>query len=251
MADKGARGPARLMHFRPLPLLTALAIPALAVLLTLGQWQWARFAEKRALDAAPAPAARPLADALRDGPADFAPVWVEGVWRTRTVSVYAVQNGAAGARHFAVFDTALGPLIAERGFVPAREAQRSLAAAGPARLEGVLRAPARANAFTPENDPERGVFYWPDTEAIAAALGAPPLATPLYLAPALVDPLGTGAPVPNPYADPRGANQLPADRHFGYALTWWGLAVALVGVYGALHWRSGRLRLRRPEPPPA
>ena len=238
------------MTFRPLPLLTAFTTGALLVLLVLGQWQWARFAEKRALDAAPPPAAAALADALGAGARDFTPVWVEGAWRPETISVYAVQDGTAGARLFSIFDTALGPVLAERGFVADRDGAPARLPAGPARLEGLLRAPGKANAFTPDNDPASGLFYWPDTAAMAAALGAQGLVTPLYLAPSMVDPLGRGEAAANPYADPRGANQLPADRHFGYALTWWGLALALVAVYLALHARAGRLRLRPPAPPP-
>jgi surfeit locus 1 family protein len=239
-----------MMTFRPLPVLTAFAIPALLILLMLGQWQWARFDEKRLLDAAPPPAAEPLADALKAGAGDFTPVWVEGVWRPETLSVYAVQDGAAGARLFSVFDTALGPVLAERGFVADRDATPARLPAGPARLEGMLRAPGKANAFTPDNDPASGLFYWPESAAMAAVLGAQGLVTTLYLAPAMVDPLGRGEAAANPYADPRGANQLPADRHFGYALTWWGLAAALIAVYLALHARAGRLRLRPPAPPP-
>ena len=59
-----------------------------------------------------------------------------------------------------------------------------------------------------------------------------------------VDPLATGTPTANAWADPKGANQVTADRHFGYALTWWGLALALIGVYVAFHLRTGRLRFR-------
>ena len=51
----------------------------------------------------------------------------------------------------------------------------------------------------------------------------------------------TGAAEPNPFAQPGGSDVLPPERHLGYALTWWGLAGALVGVYLAFHARQGRL----------
>jgi surfeit locus 1 family protein len=40
---------------------------------------------------------------------------------------------------------------------------------------------------------------------------------------------------------------LPPQRHFGYAITWWGLAIALIGVYLAFHYQKGRLRFRNED----
>ena len=48
--------------------------------------------------------------------------------------------------------------------------------------------------------------------------------------------------IDNPYA--RLDDELPPQRHFGYAITWWGLAMALIGVYPAFHHQKGRLRFR-------
>ena len=45
------------------------------------------------------------------------------------------------------------------------------------------------------------------------------------------------------YTMPIGAKievDIPND-HLGYALTWYGLAVALIGVYGVWHHQAGRL----------
>ena len=32
------------------------------------------------------------------------------------------------------------------------------------------------------------------------------------------------------------------NAHLSYAMTWYGIALALVGVYGAFHYQAGRLR---------
>ena len=48
----------------------------------------------------------------------------------------------------------------------------------------------------------------------------------------------------NPYAFAKLLDPLPPQRHFGYALTWWGMAIGLLGVYLALHHSQGRLRFR-------
>ena len=37
-------------------------------------------------------------------------------------------------------------------------------------------------------------------------------------------------------------DNLPPARHLGYALTWFGLALGMIGVYIALHIARGRLR---------
>ena len=54
-----------------------------------------------------------------------------------------------------------------------------------------------------------------------------------------------GRAEPNPFAGAAARDPLPPERHLGYAITWWGLAAALVGVYLAYHLRAGRLVVRR------
>ena len=53
--------------------------------------------------------------------------------------------------------------------------------------------------------------------------------------------------IDNPYARLRLDDELPPQRHFGYAITWWGLAIALIGVYLAFHYQKGRLRFRNED----
>jgi surfeit locus 1 family protein len=50
-----------------------------------------------------------------------------------------------------------------------------------------------------------------------------------------------GRPIPNPFSRESTADPLPPQRHLGYAVTWWGLALVLVGVYLAYHISVGRL----------
>jgi surfeit locus 1 family protein len=100
-------------------------------------------------------------------------------------------------------------------------------ASGPATVTGFLRAPEPRGRFTPADLPDRREFYTRDPAAIAAALGLP--RAPFYLeaersgdarsAPAGVDPRELIARIP--------------DNHFSYALTWFGLALTLVGVFAA------------------
>jgi surfeit locus 1 family protein len=232
--------------FKPFPVLTLLAIPALALLLVLGSWQWERFDAKRT--AAPpvdvAASARPLAEVLASGAAaDRVAVEVSGTWQPGTVRLYALQDGKRGARLISPLATPDGTVLVDRGWVS--EAAAAPDATGPASLTGLLRSGAKPNRYTPGNDPAAGAWYWPDIAALGEALSVTSIVPDLYLAPLTVDPLGNGQPQTNPWADPRGADLLPAERHLGYALTWWGLAAALVGVWIALHVRVRRLGWQR------
>ena len=49
---------------------------------------------------------------------------------------------------------------------------------------------------------------------------------------------------PNPGGWPRGGQTIIdiPNNHLSYALTWFGLAVVLLGVYLAYHWSQGRSR---------
>lgn len=233
------------LTFRPAPIMTLAALPALALLLTLGQWQWARFDMKR--DAPPpqavAEAIRPLETVLAAGPAERMPVRAAGSWQPGAIEVYGLVDGKRGNRQFLRLETAAGAVLVDRGWVP--EGETAPVPTGPGTVDGVLRVGARANAFTPDNDPAAGIWYWPDIPAMAQALGGPLATEAFYVAQINVDPLATGTATANPWADPKGADQLPAERHLGYALTWWGLAAALVGVWLAVQLRTGRIGWRR------
>jgi|GEM_PF-3158626 len=125
-------------------------------------------------------------------------------------------------------------------------------------IEAVLRPATRANAYTPENDPSTGFWYWLDAKAMAAAIsdpawrtvnGARAIETGYYAAALTLCDYSKSSdglscePTGNPRANPK-ADTLSPERHLGYVITWWGLAVALVGVYLALHARAGRLSFR-------
>jgi surfeit locus 1 family protein len=242
---RSPEGPARGFSFRPLPILTVLTALSLAVLLMLGQWQWAKFVEKSGAPppgSAAALAPMPVLQALQGPARDFQPVTADGLMDGRTVPIYAVSDGVRGARLFSPLVMEAGVIFVDRGFVPETSVRDAPPVLGPVQVRGVLRVAAPANRMTPPNDPASGAWYWPDTKALGVLIDDTQVVQGRYLAMALVDPLKTGRLSPNAWADPKGANQVTADRHLGYALTWWGFAVALIGVYVGFHARAGRLR---------
>ena len=234
-----------------LPGLATLA--AMAVLVGLGVWQLQRLAWKEGLVAQIAARARaapqPLpAQAQWAGLADYdyRHVIARGTFEHggETLVFRATGDGKAGAGGPGYL--VLTPLrladgshvIVNRGFVPlARKDPAGRAAgqiAGEVEIAGLMRPPEPRNAFTPADRPQAGEWYTRDPAAIAAHLG-------IAAAPFSID--QDAAPAP-PGGLPQGGATVLAipNDHLSYALTWFGLALALAGVFAAF--ARGRLRLR-------
>lgn len=240
--NPSGRGPG----FEPMPILTLLTAICLAILCLLGSWQWDKFVAKSnapALVVASEPSSVPVA--LEASNPEYSAVVVEGLIDSRTIKINAVQDSVRGYRLFSPVIMEVGSVFVDRGFVAETDLSLVPKVEGQVRLTGVLRVGAKANAYTPDNEPLRDVWYWPDLKAMNDALMIASTADKYYVALRQVDPLATGTPAANPYADSKGANQIPPERHLGYALTWWGFGLALLGVYIGMHVRTGRLRFRR------
>ena len=127
-------------------------------------------------------------------------------------------------------------ILVNRGFVP--QALREPAArpagqlAGEVTVTGLMRPPEPRNVFTPADDPLHGLWYTRDPTSIAAARGLD------RVAPFTIDVDTT----PNHGGWPKGGQTVLAIRndHWSYALTWFGLALTLLGVFAAFAWK--RLR---------
>ncbi len=106
----------------------------------------------------------------------------------------------------------------------------------PVALTGVLTKGSRGNLFTPP--PAGKMFYAHDVAAMAKALGVS-TATPYFIAAET----STNPDWPSLKPEP-----LPSDipnNHFQYALTWFGLAAALLAIYAAKLITWLRIRLNR------
>jgi surfeit locus 1 family protein len=137
-----------------------------------------------------------------------------------------------------VLDTGAQVLV-NRGFVPTPLRDPATRAAalpeGEVEIVGLVRASQEQNSFVPDNIPEREQWLTRDVAQIAAARGLE-RAAPFYLD-AEFD-----AQAPE---WPRGGStilELP-NNHLQYAVTWYGLALVLVGVFLLFAFR----RLRRRE----
>ena len=127
-------------------------------------------------------------------------------------------------------------VVVDRGFVPPDRKDPATRAQGTPLgsidIVGVMRWPEARGMFTPDDDPKTNVWYLRDQNAMAATKKweAP---APFYIEQESPVPPG-GLPKPG-----KLIVSLP-DDHLQYALTWFGLALGLAGVYGT--WLVGRLR---------
>ena len=230
-------------RFRPLLLPTLVVIPGLAVLLSLGVWQIDRLHEKQALIAAieaglAAPAV-PLDVALKAGNAEWRHVRLSGHFiHDREQYLFAQgPSGATGVQVITPLVQANGSVVlVDRGFVPDALRDPSLRATGQVEgdvsLTGIVRQSERPGAFTPAPDRKMRLWFVKDVSAIASAAG-------VAAAPVLVE----ADSAPNPGGWPLGGQtriDVPND-HLQYAVTWFALALAFLGVYLVYHHSRGRL----------
>lgn len=228
------------MVFRPLPVLTLLTLPALGLLIGLGTWQLSRMDDKAAAiavyEAANRIAPVSLESALcsADGIALGRRVERPETLGDRTVRYFGRDAGdAAGWR---LFRAAATPLCGE-----AETGSALLVESGFLALDGIrteydglltLAATPGRGIFDAQNDPAAGDFHNYDAREMAAALGVPDVSSQIWL-------VARSAELPPHLA------QTPPSRHLGYALTWFGFALTLLGVYIAFHVSKGRLGFTR------
>jgi surfeit locus 1 family protein len=222
----------------PGPVSAVFVVLALALLVGLGLWQLQRLKWKEALlahvAALQSAPAEPLETVLRQPDQDFRRVSFvcpDALWRP-SVSLYGVQGGAIGRRVMTACPVSAGPVrsvLVDLGFQPDGCLDKPPAPwTGP--IIGILRAPDPKSFVTPPAEPARRLWYWRDLPAMAKALGAASPAADFVAVergPSL-DGCLIRQPIPL---------NIP-NRHLEYALTWFGLAASLVGVYVARLWSS-------------
>lgn len=233
--------------------MTGLMLP---LLIGLGAWQLQRKAWKDGLihDIESRTAAAPMAldTAIAawggSGSMEYVPVVARGHFQHKRERFLTATDGAMGPGWHILtpLETAEGTVvIVNRGYVPNGLREPALRAGGEISAEveiiGLVRGSAERNAFTPDNDVEKNIWYWRDISGLTASMfgSSPPKHAP-FLIEALARP-------ENPGGWPRGGVTIIAlpNRHLEYAITWFGLAAVLVGVF--VVYAAGRVR--EPEKP--
>jgi surfeit locus 1 family protein len=235
-----------MIRFRPLPGMTFWAVPALLVLVGLGVWQVQRLHEKEVLLITLAErmkaAETPMGDVLRLPLAETEWRRVQAHGRflhDKEAYVYATEFDLGMGVHVLtpLVTNDDGVVLIDRGFVPLASKPPETRAAGQVEgdvaISGIVRLEGERNMFTPAADERQRIWYWRDIQGIAQDLGV-----------TLIAPIVIVADQP---ANPGGLPRFPGYRvdipnnHLQYALTWFGLALTLAGVYLVYHVRNGRL----------
>jgi surfeit locus 1 family protein len=228
-----------------------LVLAGIALLISLGIWQLQRLAWKEALiariqarvHAPPAPLpGQSEWPGLKPEDYEYRHVTVRGRFDPGEALVFRGSGPEAGEGPGYLV---LGPLIladgsaviVNRGFVPGspQDAASHANPAGEVTVTGLMREPEPRNFFTPADQPDKNLWFTRDPGAIGAHFGL------ARAAPFSIDQDYSGAAK----ALPRGGTSVIAfpNNHLGYALTWFGLAAALAGVFGAWVW--GRVKHAR------
>lgn len=227
-----------MIRFSPLPLMSVFAILAFAVLIMAGRWQWEKYEEKTAA------AEEPIAEMTI---ASYQPVeggiqFVHGVrpdTREQGWRVFApVQEGETVVFVDSDFIASIEPPDADEVRFPP-----SLRFGAP--ITGASITPEEPAPFTLSPRPLQRLWFAVDLPAMGRNAGLENVAG-YYIAGAYVG--ADGRAISNPFALAPGADVLPPERHLGYALTWYGLAVVLLAIYFAYHVSVGRFAFQRPRP---
>ncbi len=214
-----------------------LGVVGVAILLSLGFWQLRRLEWKT--DILAGIEARLAAD-----PMDFAAIATPDPETMRYQAVRLAgrttgeellvlsgrQGEGAGYRVISAFETDTGRrVMLDRGFIfeVARAAPRPAVALT---VTGNLMWPQDGDAFTPPPDAKTGLWFARDVPGMAATLATEPVLVVQRLAEGDAQGVEAG---------PVTTAGIPND-HFGYALTWFSLAIVWAGMTVFLLWRITR-----------
>jgi surfeit locus 1 family protein len=207
-----------------------MAAAMLAMLLALGTWQIERLHWKHDLLAQIARAEAAPAVPLPADPEPFSKVQVTGRLRDDLAASYGAD----------VRDTPSGPvmgtqlivplerkggdaIMVDRGWVPEKRPQAMAMPDGEVTVEGYVRPGDKPGLFSATDNPATRQFYTLSPGVIGTALGLQ------HVAPFVL--VAMGPAPPEHYPDPARHLPRPPNNHLSYAITWYGLAVALVVIF--------------------
>jgi len=235
------------MTFRPSLWMTVATLPALLILLYLGTWQIQRMHWKNELienftsRATATAIAPPADDAATEN--QYQRLMVKGQWMhdAEVQLIGRTFEGTAGYHVITPMKLEDGRiLLLNRGWVAEDyrrpESRPSTLQDGDVAVEAILRLQRQKGYFVPDNNPAQDDWFTLKIDDIQNHHRLGDQVIMSYSADVLRKP---GA-----YVLPIGAAveiNIPND-HWQYALTWYGIALGLVGVYLSWHMQAGRLR---------
>jgi surfeit locus 1 family protein len=237
------------MTFRPYPGMTIACAMLFALLCGLGVWQLERLQWKLALIATvnghmtAAPVTLDQITAMPADEAQYRRVTLRGHF-DHLKEAYVFTTDASGAPVYHVLTPLLTDsgksLMVDRGSVPKEKLDPASRTAGnvigETAVTGVWRAPDAPGLFTPPPDLAHRIWYARDLAGIAAA-------DHITLSRAV---LVEADATPNPGGLPAGGQTVVnfRNQHLSYAVTWFGLAIVLLGVWFSYHISKGRIAFK-------
>ncbi len=240
-----------MIKLRPLLWPTLFSVPVLVLCLGLSIWQLERREWKLGIldtiarnQAAPAVT---LDELVKGDPLahEYGKVKVAGTFLHDKEFHLAARNlrNDVGMQIVTPLRTDDGKIVLfDRGWVPSAKKDPATRAAGqlPGRVEltGVVRRSQVHHYFAPDNAPDKNVWFNLDVPVVRKLAGGMP-------DPKLDAFFLEADATPNPGGLPIGGQthlDIPND-HLQYAITWFGIALALIWVYFAFHWENGRLSI--------
>ena len=243
---------------RGLLLPAILTFVAIAVLVSLGNWQLRRLAWKEDLVAA---ATERPSEAVRDLPSvsawsslnaaggdGYRPYRLAGHFlhdkEARVFTSLPDPRGRYGGPGYWIVTpfalTSGGTVLVNRGFAPIEKSLPSqrgeTLSSEPGGVSGLMRPDEERSVFTPTDQPDDNIFFARNVAVIAAAKD---LARPV--APFTIDLVASETP-PGGLPQAGETRMTFTNNHLQYAITWYGLAAALVAVFAAFAWRTFRER---------
>jgi len=221
---------------------TLASLIALAILLALGFWQLERRTWKHALiariDAALAAEPVDAENLIGTGhpwPQDFTKVTATGRFGQAERHLFTSYEGRPGWRVISPFMLNNGQaILVDRGFAPQdNKGTLEKLPQGDVSITGVIRLHEEGQGlFTPDNQPQQDLWYWWDLGGLIRSLSPAVEGRPVLPLVIQMTPAQSGANIAaQGWPQPTPARPELSDRHLGYAITWFGLAACLIGVY--------------------
>ncbi len=241
-----------MFSLRPLFWPTLISLPIFIFTLGLGVWQMERREWKRdilnriATNQTVAP--MPLDELVKGDPLrrEYGRVTLSGSFlhdKEFHLAARSLKNDV-GVQVVTPVRTDDGKIVLfDRGWVPSTKKEPAKRAegqvTGKVELTGIVRRSQVQRQFAPDNVPDKNVWFHVDVPLMRKMAGgaSDPVLDTFFL---------EADARPNPGGVPIGGQtrlDIPND-HLQYALTWFGIALAMAGVYLAYHWENGRLTIK-------
>lgn len=229
-------------EFKPKLWPTLISLLIFVCLILLGNWQVERLdwklslIEKLEMRAKGAPVELPQTPINNDDN-EYLRIAVKGSFNNDLeVTMYSVgPNGEPGYDLYTPLMTNGGrSVIVNRGWVPEQIKDQELRSqsltSGEVEIKALLRKPTTKLWYGPENDPDHNMWFYRDIKAMSQFMKLDD-AFPMFLYAEKIN-------SDNRYPVAGRTEFNIVNNHLDYALTWFGLAIVLVGIYFIAHFKK-------------